>query len=290
MLTVFPAHPISQFVKIVRLILALSVFSCAGFAQSQPSKNPSGEEGAKQQVGLPIPANNNGRNEQEISIKSPLLVHLQESPKAKEEADQIAADRKEKIAFDRSYLHATWWLVGIGISTIVVYGFQCRLLIRTLNHSRESTERAQRAYVTIVHGRENKDVRWNVFTLIMMNCGQTPAYDVQPIFDWRSFDGADAHWPKNLSIKLGATLEGTYTLGSGIETPVSFDLRAMRDAKDFQIALDRADKREVTLYYFGIVNYRDSFDKKRFTKYLFRHFPGHYPSDAEVCIEGNNSD
>jgi hypothetical protein len=171
-------------------------------------------------------------------------------------------------------------VIAAGVQA-TIYWLQWRKMRETLEHSRESSERALRAYLVPIHSKYDlPDVKeteisgWpDDYAIFVKNCGQTPAYEVLTWFEWRSFPGCDVHWPKdvsfiNVSAEPNPARGSSATLGSGSIMKPTFPLGDRLNGQMFKEELKKFMRDEVTIFLHGVICYKDIFNRRtRATKF-----------------------
>lgn len=162
-----------------------------------------------------------------------------------------------------------WW-IGDNTNTLTVIGtfaLAAFVLVQVID-ARKSNERQLRAYLmSVVGGGIRQGGKFNLkfeFRPIILNTGQTPAYDVHIMTGMKFLSFAEA---ATFDFRLKESSENISLLTLG-----------PRQDKFTQTILDRklsrAELREYKLgkrrlYVYGTVYYRDAFKKRRYTNYCY---------------------
>jgi hypothetical protein len=177
----------------------------------------------------------------------------------------------------------TLLLVIVGVTQCVLFFYQWRMMRKAvyqsqaaLDHATESSERGLRAYVTVdLPNTEKKEDDFGLpsrYSISIKNCGQTPAYDVITRIKWCYSEGVNSKWPVEVEpiddrYTLNATEIGSITtLGNGQEIFPEFALdEPAPDGKAFSEIYARFKNKEVTIFFQGLIRYKDIFGKVRNT-------------------------
>lgn len=167
----------------------------------------------------------------------------------------------------RESVHIAWWSLGSAVVLGIISTF---FLIVTLGESRRTSQRQLRAYVSIGNGGMGNFVQPDGSRIIeyvfsIHNGGATPAYDcvhggnvviMDPDYAEEYFTTG---WKK--SPRIGRPL--SYVVHGG----GSADVSIQSHAPIAEEAIERLRSGEASLYAFGFVEYRDTFRKKRRTRF-----------------------
>lgn len=194
----------------------------------------------------------------------------------RDSTDDSIAFNRESLRLNSSYVLATWILAGVGLLTLVGYAIQSYFLIRTFRNARKTSRRGLRAYVgPLVH--ETHFVFPDHFILKIKNCGQTPAYGVLCDLNWICFSGDRVAWPDSHPFQpWNGPIGSVFTLLPGETNTSEIRFNEVPPPSGFSLseAVTAFDKQEVTIYFFGVIKYRDTFGKDRFSNYCYRLVPG----------------
>jgi len=255
-----------------KLIIALFLTVLGvSYARAQTSAPISQSEQGK--AGKP---DQGSKAEQEVTIKAPLVVKLEATPKTDAELKQAAAERDEGVSFNRkslllsgSYVRATWILVIIGGLTVLAYAIQCGLLISTLRQTGKNSRNALRAYVQIVphsmfgvhvpNKLESGPLKVN---LRAENFGQTPAIGLNLRCGY--FVAHNLPLGKNYSLpKLSPVSIESLDIfpNSSVADDRKLKILVTQNWNPPQEEWDAIHSGDRTIYIFGRGGYRDMFGK-----------------------------
>lgn len=192
-----------------------------------------------------------------------------------------------------------WWMIGITAFLAVIAGGQAWLFVKQLtlmkdalkhaadnaqgamdaakatkqavDTARHSSEQGLRAYVGIVlHPKRHVDHPAHVWRIHFENCGQTPAHSLRGRMDWLWFEGADADWPADKSFINSDTGGSVSTVLPHIEAYSEAIMEDLPDGSKYSVAMGRMKRGEVTIYYFGSLDYEDIFGRAHFTHFCVK--------------------
>ncbi len=196
------------------------------------------------------------------------------APLGNSNGDQPKSNYQDKGTTNNS--SSDWWvvrltfaLVLVGAAQVWVYVEQAKLMREALEQSKRSTEKSQRAYLSINYKADSGFREDNKFYLVLKNTGETPAHSISIRFNWKLYEGGEVPFSQNEKFKdLPVTRDGIVDLGPGEEIPVAFrfDRNKNTPIDDY---LRRCMRNELTIYYYGFFSYRDVFGKKRKTVFCF---------------------
>ena len=195
-------------------------------------------------------------------------------------SNQVTNNPQPQKSADERIADLTFWLVVVGAVNALVYWLQWGL-------SRSTARRQLRAYVCLVFGKDEEvaDPTNRQFNMVIKNCGQTPARHLISFVGWNVFNGENAPWPEDVDMEGNEVDMGgsRATLGSGEPTTLQSDVSKLQNPAGFLHALERANRKECTLYIIGRITYVDVFDRPQFTKYCFTHVAGKALGHTVVC-------
>jgi hypothetical protein len=208
--------------------------------------------------------------------QAPLAVKIIPSPATASDLAQTAAARREKSA---TYV----WLALLTAAVAVIALFQLIALTMFI----ATTRRHQRAYV-FASGAEIVDLEIGGAPIVQIeikNSGQTPAYELTHAWRCGVFD-----YPLQQKLLLPHNNDPVSWphLGPGASA------QARRAAEKKQIANGGAvelTNRAVAFFVYGEIRYRDTFNKIRFTRYVFYHtgMPRMGPGQLIAYEKGNEA-
>ncbi len=148
-----------------------------------------------------------------------------------------------------------------------------------LNLSRDIPERQLRAYVGIIFG-EDQSARDTARTqYIIKNTGQTPAFHVESSFRMQILPTNNSYFDP--AIVGGRASYATISPGDPYFIAPRFVIA------DYQKAM--LDSRDLSLFMWGIIKYRDVFDIAHYTKFRFRSAPRGSPYEMIADSAGNEA-
>jgi hypothetical protein len=182
-------------------------------------------------------------------------------------------------------------LVIVGILQCAVYFFQWLWMIKTLNHTRESSEKGLRAYVGIVWNRgEETKFDSSVVRMRVINCGQTPAYQLKGVYSWQAIPGKNVPWPESKPYTIFKKSGSVATLVPQVEITLNIPLGDSSDGVPYKTFVERSHKGEITLFLYGTFSYDDVFGKTHNTNFCFVHDSTSPENVLTVCSHHNESD
>lgn len=159
----------------------------------------------------------------------------------------------------------------------LIYFFQWLWMVKTLNHSRESSQKGLRAYIGLIYQTDPEDSLnlKGVFPLKIINSGQTPAYAVNSVFSWRWFAGNNVALPKPDLDSIPVGSPSMFTLIPKQDIPLSHPIAPSADGITLKECVERSTKNEeITIYLYGRVKYVDVFREDHFTCFCYVHNRG----------------
>ena len=205
--------------------------------------------------------------------------------------EQQGAAHNTNTADKKSFPEGDKLLAVITALLVLVSFLQWKAMRDALNDARESNERAQRAYVVIAHQLDSIKVGPVIFRFHIKNCGQTPAYELTSTFGWKTFPGINAQWPASEPfVAVRADHASSGTIGPGMEITMDTRLQHLDDRDAFFAAQAAANRKEITLFYYGTITYKDAFRRElRTTDYCFVHVAGQEASNGAVYRAHNEA-
>lgn len=192
---------------------------------------------------------------------------------------------------DVAMISLTKALVIVGIVQALVYFFQWLWMVKTLSHTRKSSEQGLRAYVGVMHVAPTGSPAPlpGYFDLWVVNSGQTPAYRVTSKLNWKYFPTPNAAWPANEPYtNYGNSVGSSLTLAPDQPAPVSIQFGAANTGVTFQAAQQQAQTGQITLFIYGTITYQDIYRSERTSDFCFRHLAG-TSNGLVVCDHHNDS-
>ncbi len=172
----------------------------------------------------------------------------------------------------------------------VIYFFQWLWMKKSLNHARKSSEQQLRAYISVDFEDPEKQERFpHNLAIGIINTGQTPALYVEGVSQWWKFDSPSLNPPTDFNYPIKEhRVASKFTLGAQKRTTILFPLVPAEDeAKTpFSDFLERANKGEITLYFYGTFHYRDVFNgtPERRADFCIRHMSGDTSKTRQAVV------
>ena len=166
---------------------------------------------------------------------------------------------------------------GLFVATWLLYRATRKLVLG----AEETSERELRAYVSAEPKPLQKQANnsW-VSELEIKNSGQTPAYAVTITVFMEVF--AEPPSEQDFNVPVEET-------GSRISVPPGGTGRQALRRSLSEDELDQVWKGRKNLYVFGQINYRDAFNKSRYTKFRFAYDKSSPTDDIAACNVGNEA-